>query len=91
MYYNTKYHIYISLYNCFNKKLANSDSNNYSLITHIISLPGFETSKARFVKQHSTTARPSPEKLSLEIVPTAAELLLPWRRDRSYQSFGTFG
>ncbi|XP_037052311.1 sodium/hydrogen exchanger 3 isoform X11 [Bradysia coprophila] len=59
-------------------------ANNNSLIAHISSLPGFDASKARFVKQYSTKS--SPEKSALEILPTAAELMLPWRRDRSYQS-----
>lgn len=75
----------------FKKKpfLANSDIvNNNSLLAHIASLPGFDASKARFIKQYSTRA--SPEKSAMEIVPTAAELMLPWRRDRSYQSLGTF-
>ncbi|KAG4073521.1 hypothetical protein HA402_000745 [Bradysia odoriphaga] len=61
-------------------------ANNNSLIAHISSLPGFDASKARFVKQYSTKS--SPEKSALEILPTAAELMLPWRRDRSYQSLG---
>lgn len=69
-------------------KLADSDrANNNSLIAHISNLPGFDASKARFVKQYSTKS--SLEKSALEIVPTAAELMLPWRRDRSYQSLGT--
>lgn len=68
---------------------ADTDSaNNNSLLTHIVSLPGFDVTKARFATQYST--RSSPEKSVLEIVPTAAELMLPWRRDLSYQSFGTF-
>lgn len=72
------------------KTIADSDqANNNSLIAHIANLPGFDASKARFVKQYSTRA--SPEKSALEIVPTAAELMLPWRRDRSYHSLmGTF-
>lgn len=70
------------------KFIADSDrANNNSLIAHISSLPGFDASKARFVKQYSTKS--SPEKSALEILPTAAELMLPWRRDRSYQSLGT--
>lgn len=68
---------------------ADSDrTNKNSLLAHIANLPGFDTSKARFVKQYSS--RNSPEKSALEIVPTAAELMLPWRRDRSYQNSGTF-
>lgn len=63
-------------------------STNNSLIAHITSLPGFDPSKARIVKHYSS--RPSPDMDSMDILPTAAESLLPWRRDKSYQSFGTF-
>lgn len=67
---------------------ADADTaNNNLLLTQIVNLPGFDTSKARFATQYST--RSSPEKSVMEIVPTAAELMLPWRRDHSYQSFGT--
>lgn len=62
--------------------------NNNLLLTNIVNLPGFDTSKARFATQYST--RSSPEKSVMEIVPTAAELMLPWRRDLSYQNVGTF-
>lgn len=68
--------------------IADSDrANNNSLIAHISNLPGFDASKARFVKQYSSKEQ-GLEKSTLDIVPTAAELLLPWRRDRSYQSLG---
>ncbi|XP_032583282.1 sodium/hydrogen exchanger 3 isoform X7 [Drosophila sechellia] len=58
---------------------------------HIQNLPGFDASKARIVVQHYApkaddnpdTDIESPEQA---IGPTAAELILPWRRDRSYQS-----
>lgn len=84
---------------------ADSDrANNNSLIAHIQNLPGFDASKARIVQHYATpssssTAREprspseSPEKLlspDPPIGPTAAELILPWRRDRSYQSIGKF-
>lgn len=64
--------------------------NNSSLLAHIANLPGFDASTARFATQYST--RSSPEKSVMEIVPTAAELMLPWRRDQSYQDRegGTF-
>lgn len=68
--------------------------NNSSLLAHIANLPGFDASTARFATQYST--RSSPEKSVMEIVPTAAELMLPWRRERPdelsslYQSIGTF-
>lgn len=62
--------------------------NNSSLLAHIANLPGFDASTARFATHHST--RSSPEKSVMEIVPTAAELMLPWRRDQSYHSIGTF-
>lgn len=70
--------------------LADSDrANNNSLIAHISNLPGFDASKARFIRQYST--KTSPVKSTLEIVPTAAELMLPWRHDHSYHSLiGTF-
>lgn len=55
---------------------------NSSLLAHIVNLPGFDASTARFATQYST--RCSPEKSVMEIVPTAAELMLPWRRDQSY-------
>ncbi|XP_055295258.1 sodium/hydrogen exchanger 3 isoform X6 [Sitodiplosis mosellana] len=60
--------------------------NNSSLLAHIANLPGFDASTARFATQYST--RSSPDKSVMEIVPTAAELMLPWRRDQSYHSFG---
>lgn len=56
---------------------------NSSLLAHIANLPGFDASTARFATHHST--RSSPEKSVMEIVPTAAELMLPWRRDLPYQ------
>ncbi|XP_058980792.1 sodium/hydrogen exchanger 3 isoform X19 [Musca domestica] len=83
------------------KSSPDSDrANNNSLIAHIQNLPGFDASKARIVQHYATpssssTAREprspseSPEKLlspDPPIGPTAAELILPWRRDRSYQS-----
>ncbi|KAM7352982.1 na[+]/H[+] hydrogen exchanger 2 isoform 5-T7 [Cochliomyia hominivorax] len=80
------------------KSSPDSDrANNNSLIAHIQNLPGFDASKARIVQhyaaapssQHHSTSE-SPEKLlspdDPPIGPTAAELILPWRRDRSYQS-----
>lgn len=61
-------------------ELAEEDQKkNSSLLTHIANLPGFDASTARFAAQYST--RCSPEKSVMEIVPTAAELMLPWRRD----------
>lgn len=81
----------INKYFSTNNHSADSDrANNNSLIAHIASLPGFDSSKARIV-QHYSSQGSSPEKLlSPDIGPTAAELILPWRRDRSYQSFGMF-
>lgn len=79
----------ITLANLFLNGIAEVEqTNNNSLLTHIVNLPGFDTSKARFATQVST--RSSPEKSVMEIVPTAAELMLPWRRDLSYSNFGTF-
>ncbi|XP_065724908.2 sodium/hydrogen exchanger 3 isoform X37 [Drosophila suzukii] len=74
------------------KSSPDSDrANNNSLIAHIQNLPGFDASKARIVVQHyapkvddgADTDLESPDQA---IGPTAAELILPWRRDRSYQS-----
>lgn len=63
--------------------LAEDDQKkNSSLLAHIVNLPGFDASTARFATQYST--RCSPEKSVMEIVPTAAELMLPWRRDHLY-------
>lgn len=61
-------------------------ANNNSLIAHIASLPGFDSSKARLVKHYMSKSNSEKD----VVLPTAAELILPWRRDRSYQSFGTF-
>lgn len=69
--------------------------NKSSLIAHITSLPGFDPTKARIVKHLSLKASPSEfqtqtkEQNALDLLPTAAEALLPWRRDKSYLCFGT--
>ncbi|XP_044572475.1 uncharacterized protein LOC6503774 isoform X3 [Drosophila ananassae] len=74
------------------KSSPDSDrANNNSLIAHIQNLPGFDASKARIVVQHyapKVDDSPEPELDSPDppVGPTAAELILPWRRDRSYQS-----
>ncbi|XP_041632134.1 sodium/hydrogen exchanger 3 isoform X14 [Drosophila kikkawai] len=74
------------------KSSPDSDrANNNSLIAHIQNLPGFDASKARIVVQHYAPRvddSPEPELDSPDqaVGPTAAELILPWRRDRSYQS-----
>lgn len=73
--------------NTLNTPADADTAHNNLLLTQIVNLPGFDTSKARFATQYST--RSSPEKSVMEILPTAAELMLPWRRDHSYQSFGT--
>ncbi|XP_055920108.1 uncharacterized protein LOC129951805 isoform X6 [Eupeodes corollae] len=69
------------------KSSPDSDlANNNSLIAHITSLPGFDSSKARIVKHYASKSE-SPEKIiTPDIGPTAAELILPWRRERSSQS-----
>ncbi|XP_039952638.1 sodium/hydrogen exchanger 3 isoform X15 [Bactrocera tryoni] len=71
------------------KSSPDSDrANNNSLIAHIQNLPGFDASKARIVQHYSTSKSEngSPEKLlTPDVGPTAAESILPWRRDRSYQ------
>nr|XP_017006954.2 sodium/hydrogen exchanger 3 isoform X2 [Drosophila takahashii] len=74
------------------KSSPDSDrANNNSLIAHIQNLPGFDASKARIVVQHYAPKVDDGPETDLEspdqaIGPTAAELILPWRRDRSYQS-----
>nr|XP_036677064.1 sodium/hydrogen exchanger 3 isoform X5 [Drosophila suzukii] len=74
------------------KSSPDSDrANNNSLIAHIQNLPGFDASKARIVVQHYAPKVDDGAETDLEspdqaIGPTAAELILPWRRDRSYQS-----
>lgn len=56
--------------------------NSSSLLNQLANLPGFNPLKARIVKQYAKT----PE----EILPTAVEKSLPWRRDRSTYNFGMF-
>ncbi|XP_030380611.1 sodium/hydrogen exchanger 3 isoform X9 [Scaptodrosophila lebanonensis] len=73
------------------KSSPDSDrANNNSLITHIQNLPGFDASKARIVQHYAPKLEESPgQELGSPdppVGPTAAELILPWRRDRSYQS-----
>ncbi|XP_023179940.2 sodium/hydrogen exchanger 3 isoform X12 [Drosophila hydei] len=73
------------------KSSPDSDrANNNSLIAHIQNLPGFDASKARIVQHYAPKLEdgPQPELDSPDppVGPTAAELILPWRRDRSYQS-----
>ncbi|KPJ07272.1 Sodium/hydrogen exchanger 3 [Papilio machaon] len=53
--------------------------NSSSLLNQLANLPGFNPLKARIVKQYAKT----PE----EILPTAVEKSLPWRRDRSTYNF----
>ncbi|XP_016970774.1 sodium/hydrogen exchanger 3 isoform X14 [Drosophila rhopaloa] len=74
------------------KSSPDSDrANNNSLIAHIQNLPGFDASKARIVVQHYAPKVDDSPETDLDspdqaVGPTAAELILPWRRDRSYQS-----
>ncbi|XP_034668930.1 sodium/hydrogen exchanger 3 isoform X19 [Drosophila subobscura] len=72
------------------KSSPDSDrANNNSLIAHIQNLPGFDASKARIVVQHYAPKAEDPDSeldSPDQVGPTAAELILPWRRDRSYQS-----
>ncbi|XP_068140089.1 LOW QUALITY PROTEIN: sodium/hydrogen exchanger 3 [Drosophila tropicalis] len=75
------------------KSSPDSDrANNNSLIAHIQNLPGFDVSKARIVQHYAPKVDDdqSPEQEldspDPSVGPTAAELILPWRRDRSYQS-----
>lgn len=90
-------------HNNYNDNTTNSNNNlstsnnkliNKSLIAHIANLPGFDSSKARIVKQscyssgtNSNTSYNNSQ-VGTPILPTAAETFLPWRRDRSYQAFG---
>lgn len=78
-----------------NTNNTNNNSNN-SLIAHITSLPGFDPTKARIVKHLSLKScqidyiqSQQKEYSALDLLPTAAETLLPWRRDKSYQCIGT--
>ncbi|GAB0095324.1 Sodium/hydrogen exchanger [Sergentomyia squamirostris] len=59
-----------------------------SLIANIASLPGFDASKARFVKHYSSKSSLNVSEANQEVVPTAAELTLPWRHENSYHNFG---
>ncbi|XP_033149552.1 sodium/hydrogen exchanger 3 isoform X6 [Drosophila busckii] len=72
------------------KSSPDSDrANNNSLIAHIQNLPGFDASKARIVQHYAPKledAQPELDSPDPSVGPTAAELILPWRRDRSYQS-----
>lgn len=84
----------------YNNNLSSTSNNkliNKSLIAHIANLPGFDSSKARIVKQSCYSSGPNTSNTSYNnsqvgtpILPTAAETFLPWRRDRSYQAFGRF-
>lgn len=79
-------------YTCTTQILADTDrANNNSLTAQISNLPGFDASKARFVKQYrGGESGDSSAAAKVDIcVPTAAELMLPWRRDLSHQSLGT--
>ncbi|XP_030568985.1 sodium/hydrogen exchanger 3 isoform X3 [Drosophila novamexicana] len=72
------------------KSSPDSDrANNNSLIAHIQNLPGFDASKARIVQHYAPKLDDDQQDLDSPdppVGPTAAELILPWRRDRSYQS-----
>ncbi|XP_070065511.1 uncharacterized protein Nhe2 isoform X3 [Drosophila virilis] len=72
------------------KSSPDSDrANNNSLIAHIQNLPGFDASKARIVQHYAPKLDDDQQDLDSpdpSVGPTAAELILPWRRDRSYQS-----
>uniref|UniRef100_A0A336MVV5 Sodium/hydrogen exchanger n=1 Tax=Culicoides sonorensis TaxID=179676 RepID=A0A336MVV5_CULSO len=78
-----------------NNNLNDSTITNKSLIAHITNLPGFDSSKARIVKQscfsstNGTNSNTSynNSQVGTPILPTAAETFLPWRRNRSYQAF----
>ncbi|CAG9561350.1 unnamed protein product [Danaus chrysippus] len=58
---------------------SSQKENSSSLLNQLANLPGFNPLKARIVKQYAKT----PE----EILPTAVEKSLPWRRDRSTYNF----
>jgi hypothetical protein len=66
-----------------------SNSNKNVLVAQICNLS--DPSKARSVKHLSFKPSPSDQSkdyCTLDLLPTAAESLFPWRRDRSYQSLG---
>lgn len=68
-----------------------TNSNKNVLVAQISNLS--DPTKARSVKHLSFKPSPSDqyqakEYCTLDLLPTAAESLFPWRRDRSYQSLG---
>lgn len=84
----------------FHLKMYSADSNDASnnptnssknvLVAQISNLS--DPNKSRSVKHLSFKPSPSdcPSKdyCALDLLPTAAESLFPWRRDKSYQSLG---
>lgn len=65
------------------------NSNKNILVAQINNLS--DPTKARSVKHLSFKPSPSEQYQTKDyctLVPTAAESLFPWRRDRSYQSLG---
>lgn len=98
--YNTNF-ILFSFSTCLPpSKMHSADSNEASnnrvnsnknlLVAQISNLS--DPNKARSVKHLSFKPSPSdcPSKdyCALDLLPTAAESLFPWRRDKSYQSLG---
>lgn len=67
---------------------SRTNSNKNVLVAQISNLS--DPSKAPSVKHLSFKPGPSEQKdyRTLDLLPTAAESLFPWRRDRSYQSLG---
>lgn len=68
-----------------------ANSNKNILVAQISNLS--DPTKARSVKHLSFKPSPSDQiqakdYCALDLLPTAAESLFPWRRDKSYQSLG---
>jgi hypothetical protein len=99
-FYNEIYFIFFLNLPTSSTKIHSADSNEASnnrvnsnknlLVAQINNLS--DPNKARSVKHLSFKPSPSdcPSKdyVALDLLPTAAESLFPWRRDKSYQSLG---
>lgn len=82
---------YRSKADCVDTSSINRSSSNSKnlLIAQISNLN--DSNKAYNVKHLSLKASPSDQTkdyCALDMLPTAAESLFPWRRDKSYQSLG---
>lgn len=75
--------------------LPGFDPTKARIVKHVSSkfTPSSSNTNIGASGQANDVANPQPTRPTLErperLLPTAAESFLPWRRDRSYQSFGT--